>query len=226
MKKIMIVEDDRVLGKLLTEKLSENYQVVLSSDKAGALVRLANEGPPDLIILDVGLPDGNGFEIAEFIKISKPLLPIIFLTAQADANSRLRGYEIGADEFIPKPFHLKELLIKIQHIFELHQLKNELLLENCSIFFNELCLKRKDGSIEYPAANDLKVLQFLVKQSPNVVSRDEILNSIWGTDKSINHRTIDNTIVRLKKLLGTENEVFIRSVRSVGYQWLQKKDTI
>ena len=93
MKKIMIVEDDQVLGKLLTEKLSENYQVVLSASKAGALVRLANEGPPDLIILDVGLPDGNGFEIAEFIKISKPLLPIIFLTAQADANSRLRGYE-------------------------------------------------------------------------------------------------------------------------------------
>lgn len=226
MKKIMIVEDDRVLGKLLTEKLAENYQVVLSGDKASALVRLTNEGPPDLIILDVGLPDGNGFEIAEFIKISKPLLPIIFLTAQADASSRLHGYEIGADEYIPKPFHLKELLIKIQHIFELHQLKNELLLENCSILFNELCLKRKDGSIEYPAANDLKVLQFLVKQSPNVVSRDEILNSIWGTDKSINHRTVDNTIVRLKKLLGTENEVFIRSVRSVGYQWLQKKDSI
>lgn len=226
MKKIMIVEDDRVLGKLLTEKLSENYQVVLSADKAGALLRLKNEGPPDLIILDVGLPDGNGFEIAEFIKISKPLLPIIFLTAQADANSRLRGYEIGADEYIPKPFHLKELLIKIQHIFELHQLKNELLLENCSIYFNELCVKRKDGSIEYPAANDLKVLQFLIKQSPNVVSRDEILNFIWGTDKSINHRTVDNTIVRLKKLLGSENEVFIRSVRSVGYQWLQKKDSI
>lgn len=226
MKKIMIVEDDRVLGKLLTEKLNENYQVVLSADKATALLRLKNEGPPDLIILDVGLPDGNGFEIAEFIKISKPLLPIIFLTAQADANSRLRGYEIGADEYIPKPFHLKELLIKIQHIFELHQLKNELLLENCSIYFNELCLERKDGSIEYPAANDLKVLQFLVKQSPNVVSRDEILNSIWGTDKNINHRTVDNTIVRLKKLLGTENEVFIRSVRSVGYQWLQKKDSI
>ena len=226
MKKIMIVEDDKVLGKLLTEKLSENYQVVLSADKAGALTRLKNEGPPDLIILDVGLPDGNGFEIAEFIKVSKPLLPIIFLTAQADANSRLRGYEIGADEYIPKPFHLKELLIKIQHIFELHQLKNELVLENCSIHFNELCLKRKDGSIEYPAANDLKVLQFLVKQSPNVVSRDEILNSIWGSDKTINHRTVDNTIVRLKKLLGTENEVFIRSVRSIGYQWLQKKDSI
>ena len=226
MKKIMIVEDDKVLGKLLTEKLSENYQVVLSADKAGALTRLKNEGPPDLIILDVGLPDGNGFEIAEFIKLSKPLLPIIFLTAQADANSRLRGYEIGADEYIPKPFHLKELLIKIQHIFELHQLKNELVLENCSIHFNELCLKRKDGSIEYPAANDLKVLQFLVKQSPNVVSRDEILNSIWGSDKTINHRTVDNTIVRLKKLLGTENEVFIRSVRSIGYQWLQKKDSI
>lgn len=225
MKKILIVEDDRVLGKLLTEKLSESYQVVLRIDQASALLQLKTEAVPDLVILDVGLPDGNGFEIAKFIKAAKINVPFIFLTAQADANSRLQGYEIGADEYIPKPFHLKELLIKIQHIFDLHQLKNELLLENCSIFFNEMCIKRNDGAIEYPAANDLKVLQFLVKQSPKVVSRDDILNFTWGADKTLNHRTVDNTMVRVKKLLGPENEGHIRSVRSIGYQWLQKKDT-
>ncbi len=220
----MIVEDDRVLGKLLSEKLSETFEVTLSTDKASALARLKSESPPDLVILDVGLPDGNGFEIAEYIKSVQSPAAIIFLTAQADANSRLKGYETGADEFIPKPFHLKELLIKIQHIFDLHPIKNELVLENCVINFTELCLKKSDGSIEYPAANDLKVLQFLIIQSPKVVSRDEILNYIWGVDKTINHRTVDNTIVRLKKLLGSESEGFIRSVRSVGYQWLQKKE--
>lgn len=226
MKKILIVEDDRVLGKLLTNKLSEDYQVSWCEDKAGAMSRLKSEPAQDLIILDVGLPDGSGFEIAEFIKSSKMLVPFIFLTAQADANSRLQGYEIGADEYIPKPFHLKELIIKIEHIFDLHQLKNELVLENCIIYFNDLCMKKKDGSIEYPAANDLKVLQFLIKQSPKVVSRDDILNFIWGSDKTINHRTVDNTIVRLKKLLGSESEGFIRSVRSVGYQWMQKKESV
>lgn len=226
MKKILIVEDDRVLGQLLTEKLSEKYQVLLCTDKTSAMTRFKKGEMHDLIILDVGLPDGNGFEIADHIKASKLNVPFIFLTAQADANSRLQGYEMGADEYIPKPFHLKELIIKIEHIFNLHQLKNELILENCSIFFNELCMKRKDGSIEYPAANDLKLLQYLVQKSPAVVSRDEILNFIWGADKTINHRTVDNTVVRLKKLLGTESESFIRSVRSIGYQWLQKKESL
>lgn len=226
MKKIIVVEDDQILGKLLTQKLNENYQVYWCATKAAALHQLKMDIQQDLIILDVGLPDGNGFEIAEHLKQNKIKIPFIFLTAQADANSRLQGYEIGADEYIPKPFHLKELLIKVKHVFDQHQIKNELVLDNCYIDFNELSLKRHNGSIEYPAANDLKVLQFLIQNSQRVVNRDEILNFVWGTDKNINHRTIDNTIVRIKKLLGPENDSYIRSVRSIGYQWIQKKEEL
>ena len=225
MKKIMVVEDDPVLGKLLLNKFSEENSVTLFTNKLDALAAIRGGALFDLIILDVGLPDGSGFEIAENIKILNLNTPFIFLTAQADANSRLQGYEMGADEYIPKPFHLKELLIKVEHIFDQHKVKNELILENAVINFNELSLKNADGSIEYPAANDLKVLQFLIQSSPNVVSRDDILNFVWGADKNLNHRTVDNTIVRLKKLLGT-NEEFIRSVRSVGYQWMQKKENL
>ena len=225
MKKIMVVEDDPVLGKLLTNKFSEEHQVTLFTNKLDALAAIRGGNLFDLIVLDVGLPDGSGFEIAENIKLQNLKTPFIFLTAQADANSRLQGYEMGADEYIPKPFHLKELVIKVEHIFDQHKVKNELVLENSVINFNELSLKNADGSIEYPAANDLKVLQFLIQSSPNVVSRDDILNFVWGSDKNLNHRTVDNTIVRLKKLLGT-SEGFIRSVRSVGYQWLQKKENL
>ena len=159
MKKILIVEDDPVLGKLLTNKLGEEYNVTLCSNKANALLKLKTEPIFDLIILDMGLPDGNGFDIAQYLKANKIQTPFIFLTAQADANSRLQGYEIGADEYIPKPFHFKELIIKIKHIFDQHQVKNELILENCVINFNELCLKHKDGSIEYPAAIWLMTVQ-------------------------------------------------------------------
>lgn len=225
MKKIMVVEDDPVLGKLLSNKFSETNEVALFTDKLSAMASLKSGALYDLIILDVGLPDGSGFEVAELIKTKGLKTPFIFLTAQADANSRLQGYEMGADEYIPKPFHLKELTIKVEHIFDQHKVKNELVLDNCVINFNELSIKSKDGSIEYPAANDLKVLQFLIQSSPNVVSRDDILNNVWGTDKNLNHRTVDNTIVRLKKLIGSDNESFIRSVRSVGYQWLQQKES-
>lgn len=222
MKSILLVEDDSMLGRLLSEKLSTEYEVTWKSNKTETLRFLSSPRRMDLIILDVGLPDGNGFEIAEFLKLSDRKTPFIFLTAQSDATSRLNGYELGADEYIPKPFHLKELLIKIKHIFAQHQNVTQLNLESIVIDFQKMNLQKSDGSIEFPATSDLKVLQMLVENEPRVLSRDEILNHVWGPDKNLNHRTIDNTIVRLKKLIGQANEESIRSVRGVGYQWIKK----
>jgi DNA-binding response OmpR family regulator len=81
-------------------------------------------------------------------------------------------------------------------------------------------IKKNTGEIEYPALKDLRVLQLLVKKAPEAVSRDQILDEVWGPDKELNHRTVDNTIVRLKKILGDEKDQLIRSVRGVGYQWI------
>lgn len=218
--KILLVEDDRSLGPMLKERLSKDFEVTLCATMKSAIAELEKQSF-DAAVLDVGLPDGSGFDVAQVIK-ARSKTPILFLTAQGDAESRLKGYELGAEEYVPKPFHLKELLIRIQHVLESHPVTHTLTLPQCQVFFNEKKVKRTSGEIEFPSAKDIEVLELLVTKAPEPVSRDEILNTVWGPDRDLNFRTIDNTIVRLKKLIGDEDESYIRSVRGVGYQWLGK----
>lgn len=229
MRKVLLVEDDISLGNTLTERLSKDFAVTWCQTQKEAIRALGHahgqshaQSCFDLLILDVGLPDGSGFQIAEFATSLKQKVSIIFLTAQSDAESRLKGYELGAQEYIPKPFHLKELLMRVQHVLQANPIFESLQLPDCEVFFDEMKIKKKTGEIEYPAMKDLRVLQLLVKRAPEAVSRDQILDEVWGPEKEINHRTVDNTIVRLKKLLGDEKEQLIRSVRGVGYQWIHK----
>lgn len=224
MNRILLVEDDISLGETLLERLRKDYDVVWGRSVQEAWDLYSKNGSFDLIILDVGLPDGNGFELASRIQAEGKAL-FIFLTAQADAESRLKGFELGAEEYIPKPFHLKELLIRVKHVLELHAPVRELTLSSCVVNFSTMSIKRNSGQIEYPPITDIKILQFLIDKSPRIVSRDEIMNEIWGVDKNPSHRTIDNIIVRLRHLLGKDGERFIRSVRGVGYQWSTEENT-
>ncbi|MNS53181.1 Response regulator ArlR [compost metagenome] len=224
MRKILLVEDDISLGETLTARLSKEYEVRWGKSLAEAWDLFQQNKDFDLVVLDVGLPDGNGFELAEKIKQVSSVV-FLFLTAQADAESRLKGFELGAEEYIPKPFHLKELLIRVKHVLDLHAAPREIELESCTISFANMSVTLKSGKIEYPAVTDMKVLQLLIEKSPRVLSRDDIMNEIWGVDKNPSHRTIDNIIVRLRHLLGESGERNIRSVRGVGYQWSTSPDT-
>ena len=218
MRRILLVEDDTSLGETLKERLEKEYDVEWASSLAEAWSLFSKNSNFDLAILDVGLPDGNGFELAEKIRHNSPML-FLFLTAQADAESRLKGFELGAEEYIPKPFHLKELLIRVKHVLDAHAPTRDLVLNTCTVNFTQMSVTKKDGKIEYPPVTDLKILHLLIEKSPRVLSRDEIMNEIWGIDKNPSHRTIDNIIVRLRQLLGEDGDKHIRSVRGVGYQW-------
>lgn len=227
---ILLLEDDTSLGEVLALRLGKDYLVHWARSKREGFEIAKTLEKIDLVILDVGLPDGTGFEFARELKHhSKPAL--VFLTAQSDAESRLLGYELGAEEYIPKPFHLKELLMRVEHVIERH-LSTSVLSASSSnsvveikigkIDFSMMALIRMDGVIEYPPVSDMKVLKFLVQQSPKAVSRDEIMTAVWGQEKNPSIRTIDNVIVRLRQLLEAGNENLIRSVRGVGYQWISE----
>lgn len=220
LKKILVAEDDSSLGELLSERLALEYDITWVKSKSDALLKL-NSMDFDLAILDIGLPDGSGFEIARAIKGPTR---IIFLTAQSDAESRLQGFELGAEEYIPKPFHMKELFLRIQHVFNEHKVNSETwTFQGISIDFVSMSVKYQSGVIEYPARSDLKILKLLLKKSPEVVTRDQIMDYVWGEDKSVNIRSIDNAIVRIKKMLLLNNEDFLRNVRGQGYQWAQQE---
>src|SRR5438874_7595751 len=120
--------------------------------KQGALNKLA-EGLWELIILDVGLPDGSGFELARHVK-SKLSLPIMFITAMGTAENRLEGFEIGAEEFIPKPFHLRELLLRVRHVFEKHPVRRQVSCNGRTIELDSRTIIQPDGQREHPPARD------------------------------------------------------------------------
>jgi len=216
-KRILVVEDDMTLGAVLKERLLTDYSVEWVSTQKEALEKISATAY-DLLILDVGLPDGSGFEIAK--SLNGPIKPsFLFLTAQGDAETRLAGYEIGAEEFIPKPFHLKELLIRVQHVLKAHVASQKIELPNCSIDLQGFAVHHKSGNIEYPPVKDMMILKLLIEQAGRVVSRDEIINRIWGENKDLSPRSIDNAIARLRSVIADQDETMIRSVRGVGYQW-------
>lgn len=218
MRKILLVEDDLSLGETLRDRLSKDYTVFWGRNFEEAWSYFLKNKDLELAILDVGLPDGNGFDLAKKMKAESSIL-FLFLTAQADAESRLQGFEIGAEEYIPKPFHLKELLIRVKHVLDLHVPHREVILDECTLNFSDMSVKMKNGKIEYPPLTDMKILQLLIDKSPRTLSRDEIINEVWGVDKMPSHRTIDNIIVRLRQMLSDDGDKYIRSVRGVGYQW-------
>lgn len=213
MSRILLVEDDRSLGATLRDCLAkEGYDVTWASTKQDALAE-AKQKTFELYVLDVGLPDGTGFELVEEL----PRRPVVFLTARGDSESRLRGYELGADEYIPKPFHLRELLIRVSHVLKNHVAPKVLEVGDVRVDFDSYTFER-GGQLENVPSKDLQLLKLLVDESPKVISRDEALNLLWGEDKYPSTRTVDNSILRLRAALGDAG-ARIESVRGVGYRW-------
>jgi two-component system phosphate regulon response regulator PhoB len=211
-KRLLLVEDDPTLGVTLKERLnSEGYYVRWAPNAAEAQSAFTENW--DLVVFDVSLPDGSGFDLA---KEMNGRVPFLFITALSDAEHRLRGFELGAEEYIPKPFHLKELLIRVRHVLENHAVKRTVGGPGFEVDLQGLTIKFEDGRVERPATKDFQVLALLIERAPKALTRDEILDAVWSADHLGNQRTVDNAIVRLRGLFPGNP---IRSVRGVGYQW-------
>ncbi len=221
MNKILLVEDDLGLGETLCERLiKENYIVDWCKSISEAKENFS-QNKYSLVILDLGLPDGSGFELAKIIR-KQQSTPILFMTAMNSAENRLEAYELGAEEFIPKPFHLKELLLRLKRVLSSKIDDESIKILDKTLRFSAQMIVHEDGREEILAKRDFDLLKLLIQASPKVLSRDEILDQLWGEDKFPSHRTVDNTIVRLRQAIGDSEGEMIRSVRGVGYQWLLK----
>lgn len=220
-KTILLVEDDPILGEGLKISLSKTYDVKWANTLAKAEQFITHQ-TFDLLICDLGLPDGNGMDLVEKIQNLSYKPPVLILSAQGDPETRLKGYEVGIQEFVPKPFHLKELMLRIGHVFEAHASQVEVEIGEVKINFATFAVYRKDGSIEYPPVNDIKILKHLTSQTGTPVSRDQIIDAVWGADSETSHRTIDNAVARLRHLIGDTDEQIIRSVRGIGYVFENK----
>lgn len=222
--KIHLVEDDpAIASNLIAQLTSEEFEVLHSNNIAHFKKQTHNF--VQAFVLDVGLPDGTGFDLVPLIR-EKSSAPILFMTALNTAENRLKGFELGAHEFIPKPFLFKELLLRLRHVLEeTPQRLTNLRLKTGTLDLDKMCFESNSGSSSFIPARDFRVLQLLIQEAPKPVSRDHILDTVWGEDKFPTHRTIDNVIVRLRQTIGDEEGLVIRSIRGIGYQWTPESET-
>ncbi len=227
MKKILLVEDEETLAVGLEYNLSEEgYFVTLAKDGRQALEAFDSK-KFDLIILDIMLPYYNGFEIAEKIREKYPQMPILILTARTSIVDKIKGLKIGADDYLTKPFHLDELLLRVKGMLRRKEwyketapgVKDYVFGENMIDFENLNCShgKTKFRLTPYEAM----VMKYLIENKEKIISRKELLEKVWRMDPEVETRTVDNFISRLRKYFETDpsNPRYIISIRSAGYRF-------
>ena len=223
--KILLVEDEDNLANGLEYNLTaEGYIVTLARDGKEA-IEFFDENEFDLIVLDIMLPYFNGFEIAKHIREKHPQMPILMLTARTQVEDRVKGLELGADDYLTKPFHLKELLLRIKGMLKRKKWYQKVVIDNPVYKFgnNEInfenlrCLKSKK---EFQLTSyEAMIMKYLIENKDKVVTRKELLENVWNMNPDIETRTVDNFIVRLRKHFEDDpsNPQYIVSVRSAGY---------
>jgi DNA-binding response OmpR family regulator len=222
MSRVLLVEDDRSLGKTLAERLQKEGLDVQWVETLASGRSAVSQGAWDLAIVDVMLPDGSGFDLVPDIR-RRSRTPIMFMTALNSAESRLTGFELGADEYLPKPFHLKEFLLRVRHVLTTQPSRAVLHAGRAVIDWEAMTVVHPNGEKTFLQVRDYQVFRMLVDAAPRAVSRADILDQVWGEDEFPTPRTVDNAIVRLRQALGDEDGVMIRSVRGIGYQWAVSK---
>jgi len=203
MKRILIVEDDRSLREALTAFLKvENFEVISASDGEEGF-RIANQEKMDLIILDLGLPLMGGLDVCKGLREKRIMTPIIMLTGEKKEEiDKVLGLEFGADDYIIKPFGMKELLARVKAV--LRRFKPEALeIEEYSFGDISINFKKQTASKGkhelYLTAKEFSLLKFLIAHEGEVVSRNDILNEVWGYDRFPTTRTVDTFIHNLRQ---------------------------
>jgi DNA-binding response OmpR family regulator len=223
MKKIVLIEDDSDLFALLKYNLEKEGFALAGSQTGRGAIDLCRRERPDLIILDIMLPDSDGLDICKGIRNHSDLahIPIIFLTARASETDRIVGLELGANDYIVKPFFVRELIARIKIQFRGQNAPARFLKAGALELDREsLRVTLKEEPLQL-TATEFKLLEFLMSRPGIVFSREQLLDSVWGHDRAVTDRTVDVYILRLRQKIEADTATpgFIRSVRGFGYSF-------
>ena len=224
--RIFLVEDEASIRDALKLNLElEGYEVV-STDDGKKVLRMFKEQHFDIVLLDIMLPDVSGLELCEQIRLVNMDVPIIFLTAKDTSADKVLGLRKGADDYITKPFNLEELLLRIQILLKRSQGKTSTSLESFEFGSNKANFKTfeakgQKGNFKL-TKKEAMLLKLLIERRGEVVSRQQILQSVWGYDVYPSTRTIDNFILSFRKYFEENPKAphFFHSVRGVGYKFV------
>lgn len=220
---VLIVEDEPGLAEVLEENLvDEGYSVEVVADGRAALERW-RELDPDLVVLDVMLPNLDGFELCRIRRSEGDRTPVLFLSARGQAGERVAGLEAGGDDYLTKPFHLPEFLLRVKALLRRSQGPpvSELRFAGHVVDLRRWTVRLADGRTSQLSERELGILRLLAERAGEVVSRDEIMDGVWGDDTYPSTRTIDNFIVRLRRLFEPDPSapVHFHTVWGVGYRF-------
>ncbi len=227
-RKVLLVEDEEHLLKTIQLNLElEGYVVVSAVTGIDALKEFRKQAF-DLIVLDVMLPEMNGFDVCEEIRKENTLVPVLFLTAKASSEDRITGLKLGADDYLTKPFNLEELLLRVQILLRRSGGVSEKSLDvymfgNNQINFNTFEITDTNGEKREITKREIALLKLLIERKGEVVSREEILDQVWGTDVYPSSRTIDNYILSFRKYFepNQREPQYFHSIRGVGYKFTE-----
>jgi len=224
MTKILIIEDEESILMPLEDNLRlEGYEVSCAKDGLQGL-SMAAEHPYDLIILDIMLPKMDGFEVCKRLRQDRVMTPILMLTAKSQEVDKVLGLELGADDYVTKPFSSRELLARVKAILrrakEPHRGIDFYRFDDIELDFIKYEARKKGRPVPLTAL-EFNLIHFLVQNRGRVVHRNEVLDSVWGKDIYIDARTVDKHISLLRKKFedNPENPRFIIGVRGVGYKF-------
>jgi DNA-binding response OmpR family regulator len=217
-KRVLVVEDDPVLTRVLRDNLTfEGFEVQTVSDGLQAQ-SVAKEFAPDLVLLDVNLPGQSGLELCEAWR-QRSQMPIILLTAMGQKADKIRGLQLGADDYVTKPFDLEELLARINAVLRrTRPAADRLLLGPVTIDFAALKATRGDTDLDL-THRDFELLQYLASRPHTIVSRNELLRAVWGYPDTAATRAVDHAIARLRKKIEEtpHRPRYIHTVHGDGY---------
>ena len=225
--RILLVEDEENIREVIKLNLEMDNFDVVECDNGKDAVKISQEQHFDLVILDVMLPEMNGFEVCEQIRLSDTTMPIIFLTAKDTALDRITGLKKGGDDYLVKPFSLEELMLRIQNLLKRSNKQAAEISEMYSFSGNKVNFATfeascKTGDITL-TKKEAMLLKLLVERKNEVVSRNQILQFVWGYDIFPSTRTIDNFILSFRKYFEEEphNPKHFLSIRGIGYKFVE-----
>jgi DNA-binding response OmpR family regulator len=222
--KVLYVEDELFLGKIVKETLeSRGFEVAMETDGA-KVVAAFKEEQPDICILDVMLPNRNGFELAEDIRALNDDIPLIFLTAKTQTEDVVKGFQLGGNDYIRKPFSMEELIVRIENALRVKRDTNDITGDTITVGKYQYHLNRQvlifediEKKLSY---RESELLKFLWKRRNDVIDRRDILNEIWGNDSFFNSRNLDVYITKLRNYVKEDPTIEIITIKGVGYRFV------
>ena len=223
MQQILIVEDDALLNKTLTYNLISDGYNVTSALNAKIAANLLSETEYDLVLLDINLPDGNGYDLCKLIKPGHPDTLVIFLTANDQESDQLRGYEVGAVDYITKPFSIGALQRKISAMFAMleHHKPSKDIYDDGRLFLDFLEQTAKLNGVPLTLSPmEYKMLNLFRKNPKQVLTRRQLLEKLWDIDENfVDEHTLTTTISRIRSKIEADGDTYIKTVYGMGYQW-------